>query len=587
MDTKLETPQIPELKLANVGADRRKKKGAVPFWLGGSGTAARSGGGVWSSISGIAGTSGIKIAVALLAGTVGVGAYNTGKTMRPDESQFERQNKPQLFASKNEKPKYEGDLSKLPGPQAGGQNSVTMVSGSLDGLTAEERAAKAAKEEADAKAAAEAQAKADAEAAAKEQANVPAGPDPAALAAAQAAAAAKEKEKEAAFSRRFGELSKGSGLSGGSGMSAGIGQGFAPLKAKPGDAGALSAFGSRRTGTGTTSSRISAGRNPGRSLAQRQLNRAVQSARQAKAGPNESRSAATQVPFDTGVGNNQLLTGSGGGVGGASPRSGTSDSRGSGGGGSGSPVGVGGNSVASGPDDCGDLASKYGWHGNFVNSADGGCVLKEGNVKGTGKDDPTNKYFDMLKLLSIIATILSAFLLLAGFLQKSVVPATMMLGFAMAKVCGAMLCAVGAIIALLGLMVVGMGRKSEGTIFAIMGVLTSAAGYMAYSSAEKAAEDAKAVEAAGKEQTTQMRDLMKNPNYTVDKGTLTFHQPGTTNQWSSVLVDNPGLAGANQSVMSAGNTSIMTGSLSTGSNLYGDFHDVDPRTWNPDTQRWE
>lgn len=84
------------------------------------------------------------------------------------------------------------------------------------------------------------------------------------------------------------------------------------------------------------------------------------------------------------------------------------------------------------------MASKYGWHGNFVNSADGGCVLKEGNVQGTGKDDPTNKYFDLLKLLSYIAAALGLLLLLAGFLQKSVVPATMAFGFAMAKACGAL-----------------------------------------------------------------------------------------------------------------------------------------------------
>ncbi|MCX5795705.1 MAG: hypothetical protein NTY77_09450 [Elusimicrobia bacterium] len=577
--------------MAKVGDDRRKKKGGA-FWHSGAGAAGRSGGGgIWGSVSGIMSQSALKIVVTLLAGAVGVGAYNAGKGLRPDESKFER--KPQLFASKNEKPKYEGDLSKLPGGTVSGQNSVTMVSGSLDGLTAEERAARAAKAEADAKAAAEAQAKADAEAKAKEEANVPAGPDPSALAAAQAAAA--EKEKAAAFSRKFGELSKGgSGLSGGGGMAGGIGQGFAQVKPNPGAAGALSTLGSKRMGAGSSSSRISTGRNPGRSLAQRQLNRAVQGARQMKAGANETRSDASRVPFDTGSGDSQLLSGSGGGLGGG-PRAGAKDSNPSsgGGGGSGAPVGAGGNVGSGGPDDCGTLASQYGWHGDFVNSADGGCVLKQGNVAGTGKDDPTNQYFDMLKILSLIATILSVFLLLAGFLQKSVVPATMMLGFAMAKVCGVMLCAVGALIAILGLMVAGMGRKPEGTIFAIMGTLTSIAGYMAYASADKASADAKAVESAGKEQTAAERTFMDQGGHASGNTGYGISNPnGLTEAQTSSMANLPSSTTgasitANQGVMSAGNTSLGMGSLGTGSNLYGDFHNVDPRHWNPDTQQWD
>ncbi|MBI5240656.1 MAG: hypothetical protein HY926_09300, partial [Elusimicrobia bacterium] len=346
MDMK-QQPQVPQLQLAKVGERKRRKGGALPLLGGGSG-AASHGGGVWGSVSGILSQSALKIGITLLAGAVGVGAYQSGKTMRPDSKQFER--KPQtLFASKNEKPKYSAaDTANLPGASSRLQSSVGMVFGSRDGMSPEEREAQAKAEAEKAKKAAEEQAKADA-AAAKEPGNVPGAgmPDPAAL-----AAAAAEKEKAAAFSRKFGELSKGGGstLAGGAGMGGGIGQGFQQLPKNKGTSGVLSTLGSNRAG-GTSSARISAGKNPGRSLAQRQLNRAVQSARQMSAGANETRAAAGGIPFDTAQGNSQLLSGTGGGAG-AGPATSKPDSNpSSGGGGGGNPVGVS-SSGETGEDDC-------------------------------------------------------------------------------------------------------------------------------------------------------------------------------------------------------------------------------------------
>ena len=483
MDTNQETAQIPEFQLAKVGERRRRKGGALP-WFGGSGAGSHGGGGIFGTVSGIASQSALKICIMLLAGALGAGAYTIGKDMRPDASKFER--KPAPFAFKNEKPEYSAsDLANLPGGSAPAQSSVGMAFGSLDGLTPEQRAAKAAKEAADAKAAAEAQAKADAEAKAKEAASVPGvgAPDPAALAA--AAAAAKEKEKEQAFNHRFGELSKGSGLSGGAGLGGGIGRSFEPMNiSKKGGAGVLSSLGSSRGGAGSAASKITAGRNPGRSLAQRQLNRAVRSAAQTKAGANESRSTAAQIPFDTGSGSGQLLTGAGGATG-AGLTSGKADTNPSATGGGGTPVSSGGSS-GSGDDDCNLLASKYGWEGEFVNSANGGCVRED--VAGTGAQDPTNMYFRLLAVLAALGTLIGAILLilsLTGTGGDGFQPAT----WTLVKILGGALIAIGAIESILGMMVVGMGRTIEGGIFTLLGAGTAVAGYLAYAQAGREAGD--------------------------------------------------------------------------------------------------
>jgi hypothetical protein len=480
MDTNKEQPQVPQLQLAKVGERKRRKGGALPFFGGGSGAASHSGGGIWGTVSGIASKSALKIGITLLAGAIGVGAYTTGKSMRPDSSQFER--KPQLFASKNEKPQYSAsDMANLPGGSAGSQSSVGMVSGSLDGLTPEQREAKAREEEERARKAAEEQAKADA-AAAQEPGNVPgmAMPDAAAM-----AKAAAEKEKAAAFNRKFGELTKGggsSGLAGGAGMGAGIGRSFESLKNK-GHSGVLSTLGSNRA-AGTKSSKISTGRNPGRSLAQRQLNRAAMMSRQATAGADEKRATAASIPFDTNQGSGQMLSGTGAGTGSGGARTGAADTSPSSGGG-GSPVGVGGGYGEAGEDDCNLLAAQYGWGGEFVNAPSGGCVKKQ-NVKGTGKDDPTNPYFKILKVLAILAAIISAILFVCAAFLDSV-------GRSVLMVLGGALVAIGALEAILGLMVTGMGRTLEGGIFAVMGSLTAIAGYITYSEAEAGAKSARFV----------------------------------------------------------------------------------------------
>lgn len=553
MDIK-QQPQVPQLQLAKVGERKRRKGGALPFFSG-SGAASHSGGGIWGTVSGIAGKSVLKIGITLLAGAIGVGAYNTGKGMRPDPKQFER--KPTLFASKDEKPQYAAsDVANLPGSSGSSQSSVGLVSGSRDGLTEEERAAQAKAAEEASKKAAEEQAKADAQAS-KEPGDVQAGmPDPVA-----AAKAAAEKEKAAAFNRKFGELSKGGGssLAGGGGMGSGIGRGFESLPKNKGTAGVMSSLGSNRAG-GTSSAKISSGRNPGRSLAQRQLNRAVQSARQMTAGANETRVAAGAVPFDTSHGNSQLLSGTGGGSSGGS-KVGTADSDpSSSGGGGGSPVGVGGGYSDAGEDDCGTLAAQYGWGGNFVNSASGGCVLEEDNVEGTGKDDPTNMYFNILKVLAIIATVLSVILLLAAYLQKTGTPPTVAFAIVLSEICGVILCAVGAIMAILGLMVVGMGRTLEGGIFTLLGTITSISGYLAYSQASDAASaQSKVVEATGKETAEEL----------AKQAAL---RTAATNATSSSVT-----------------ASAVGGGVSAVGNAGGGIYanNVGDRTWNSDTNSWD
>ena len=170
MDNQDNAVQIPDLKLANVG-DRRRKKSGLAWWStkGGSTSGSIGARGVLGGLRGLAGAlSAGKVAVALLVAALSAGAYGLGKALAPNDSGFLAHGKSQLFVARAGS-KYDGDLSNLPGTQRSAQSGLNMVSGSLDGMTPEEREAKAkAKAEAEAeaaKAAADAQANANAGAA--------------------------------------------------------------------------------------------------------------------------------------------------------------------------------------------------------------------------------------------------------------------------------------------------------------------------------------------------------------------------------------------------------------------------------------
>ena len=473
METKKEAPEIPDFKLAKVGERRKRRRGgALPLFGQGAGRGVagsigsmEGGGGLMAALSSMGG----KIAVALLAGALGVGAYGVGKVMAPDAGRFAASKKPQLFASKGEKPRYEGDLSSLPGGRPA-QSGLGMVSGSLDGLTPEERAARAKAAENAAKAAAEAQAKADAEANKQQTGQAGAPVDPAALAAA-AAAAGKDKGMD----RKFGELGKV--LGGGAGLSGGVSRGFdmPKFQSDPGKMLAL-AKGLPNVNYAKTRAAI-VGRNPGRGLAQRQLNNAALLSNAARgAGRNESQASYAAAPFDNNPAAGTAITGIGAGEGGR-PASG------SGGGVAPNPVGGGGGSIGgdtsaadTGQDDCNALFPD----GGYIScpSGGGGCCAKSEPGHSV---DPTDIYFQILKVLAISAAAIAAIAAVLSIFEWTPHMKTAFM------ILGGILLGIGAAQAALGAIILSMGRTLEGGIFIVFGALTAVAGYLMYASAAAAA----------------------------------------------------------------------------------------------------
>ena len=173
MDTKPQVstqtkPEIPNFKLAKVGDKKERKKGGLP-WLPAMGTGSKL---TFASVMGC------KAALLGLVGVLSATAisYNNDKVAAANAARGASNSK--VASIHRPRADYEGDLSNLPkDPNARSRgDGMSMVSGSLDGKTPEQRAAEAAAaaeaaeksrlaEEEKAKAEAEAQAKADAEAA--------------------------------------------------------------------------------------------------------------------------------------------------------------------------------------------------------------------------------------------------------------------------------------------------------------------------------------------------------------------------------------------------------------------------------------
>src|SRR5436309_3376369 len=103
--------QIPAMKLAKVGQNRKKNKFApfLPSWLGGGSAAAP-----WAS-GGI--SLGAKMVIVFLISTLGVGAFQAGRSLKPNTSQTTRSS---FFQSKN----GYGNVEGLPSDNRGYQNSL-------------------------------------------------------------------------------------------------------------------------------------------------------------------------------------------------------------------------------------------------------------------------------------------------------------------------------------------------------------------------------------------------------------------------------------------------------------------------------
>jgi hypothetical protein len=442
METK---PEIPDFKLAKVGTDRRRK-GAGLAWFGnsgGSGAALARGG------AGLLG----KIAILAVTGVMGLGAFSVGRGMAPEHGYKKKKTK--AFNVQ----KYTENTANLPKDMKyASKSGLGMVAGRVDGKTAEELAAERAEAERLAREQAEAEARAAAESAAGQVAETPdvPGVDPGVM----ATAAAPETQKAAGMGKKYGELTKNfGGLAGGSGVT-----GSFSTKKFSGKEGKALAFSQR---SAPTRSKMTPGKFAGRArgVAGKQLEKAAFFSRAASKAGNESSSELASQAFD---GN----TGAGTSIGGAGAASGNSAA----------DAGPGDSSGAYG-------GSAYGNHGNeYGPCQEGQTQAQNPNCveipDGTGEDDPTNDIIKLLKTLLIVATIVGVIQLI---LSKMTAAPWIAALYAML---GDLMVALGAIICVLGIMLMGMGRKVEGTIFAAIGALMAIMAWIGNSNATQAAEGA-------------------------------------------------------------------------------------------------
>jgi hypothetical protein len=437
MDT---TAEVPEFKIAKVGKDRKRRGAGVP-WLGGGGKGAGLFSGATGGVgSGAAAGMGLlgKVAVLGLIGTLSAGAWQFGKAMNGEDTSASGA-KPKVFADSGSK-YSDADLANVMRSNNGMMpNSLGYVSGSLDGMTPEERARKEAEAAEAARLAEEEARKAEEEAAKAQPADVagsPAGIDPNALL--KGAQGAGKDDKSGPFSKKFGSLSTsfGGGLAGGSGLAGGVGRGFsnADLNNKA-SAGKVSAM--RSAATRTSMSKARPARNTGtRGLASRQLSNANALSRQAAgaSGPENSAQAA-DAAFNANNGAGNVISGPGVGNGGGS---GVGDSGGSTNPNTGGPVGGQDDPYQAPATPAGKNVTK--WQGMV----------------------------DMAKMLLMVLTVLG---LLALILEKTGYGAALL-----PVIYGAMV-AVGAIVALLGIAIMAMGQYLQGAIFTAIGAI---AAYLAY-----------------------------------------------------------------------------------------------------------
>ncbi len=470
MDTKKDssTSDVPTFKVARVGNDRKRKGGGLSFLRGG-GTR-----GAWSGATGGAGAGGAGGVAALFGGGMtlsnamivalialgGLGALSLGRMMGNASNSSAA--KPKAFSMASHDPvKLEGDTSNLQGNSNTIPNSLGYLSGSMDGLTPEERAKRAA-DAAAAAAAEEAQRKADEEAAKKAEADNLAGKpavDPAAL---LASAQADGKGGAGGLGKKFGALSSsmggGSSLSGGAGMSGGVNRQF-------GGGGSLgkSAAGGRLTASKGSArpsyskaggSRLASSKTKG--FARKQLaNANAYSRRGSSASKGETASSDAGTAFDNNPGAGNVISGPGVGKG-------TGSSGGTDGG-----ANPGGTSPGSqpvpheAPVDCGP--DKY-------QTAEGGCEL----VPVTGGQS-ANKVVDMLcKIAQGLLVAIAAIAVITAALDGG----TFTLAYG--EMLGGVMAALGGVIAVLGIAIMAMGDYAQGLVFTLTGGFIAATALIPY-----------------------------------------------------------------------------------------------------------
>jgi hypothetical protein len=429
MDT---TQQVPEFRIAKVGRDRKRRGAGVP-WFGGGGGA---GAGVGGSAAAGAGLLG-KVGVLALIGTLSAGAWQVGRALRPDETGGGA--KPRIFADSNGK-YSDADLANvIKDNRTTMPNSLGYVSGSMDGMTPEERARKEA-EAAEAARRAEEEAKKAEEEAAKEPADVagsPAGVDPNALLKGMADGA--KEDKPGAFGKKFGALSTsfggGGGLAGGAGLSGGVTRGFQNVDlANKGGAGKMASMRGNSSPSISKAARARVGASNNKGFARRQLSNAYGLSRQAtSAGQGETSAQTAGQAFDNNNGAGSVISG----------------------------PGVG-NSGGGGSTDSGGSVNPGTGSGGAINPDDNGANIP--NQRGRN----VTKYqglVDIAKALMLVIALISIYITIA-----KAVPAW---GWAVAGWLVTVVGALGAVVGLLGIAIMAQGEPIIGGIFTAVGAVVA------------------------------------------------------------------------------------------------------------------
>lgn len=384
----METADIPQINLSKVGKKREKKKGALPWWLGGKpqpgsflgavGGSGAAGGeaGLLAGLSPELAAMLPKALVALLISAAVGGAAMVGRAFKP---QAQKPYAPRPFAAAEREKAREAAASKnLPSDAVAQQSGLSMVSGSLGygNGNAQSQGAGNANKAGDSGAAGQSDQAASAPAAT---------PDPSSLVAAAAgkSGGAGGSGSASPFGNKIGSLSSslggGSGLSGGSGLFGGVGSKFGGPQLGQG----LKAFAA--AGTPSRQNGQAAATAPRtRGLAGSQLNRAVVGSRMGaqSATPTGAAYQASQ-PFDNGVNTTGMIGDQGGSETQGTPLTtsggGGNSSNGGGGGGGGQPTLASGtgDSLGTTDDNCSQLLDSSFGNQNvqYENSASGGCVL--------------------------------------------------------------------------------------------------------------------------------------------------------------------------------------------------------------------
>lgn len=433
----MDTTAIPEFKIAKVGKDRKRKGAGLPFFGGGSGGGAFSGAVGGSGAAAGAGLLG-KIGVLALIGTLSAGAWQFGKALRPDETGGPSA-KPKLFASHDGKYSDEDLANVIRSNGSSIPNSMGYVKGSMDGMTAEERAKKEAEAAEAARLAEEEAKKAEAEAAAKEPGNVagaPAGMDPNAL-----MQNTGGDKKEGAFGKKFGALSSsfgsGGGLAGGAGLAGGVNRGFsnAALKTK-GNGGKMAAMRGGANPSISKGTKARAGSSNNKGFARRQLGNAFSLSRQASsAGKGETAAQTASSAFDNNNGAGNVISGPGVGA------------------------GTGGAGIDA---------------GGSVNPNTGGSAIDpndEAAPIANNKGKNVTKYQGLINAALMLLAIISVLAILAMIFDKKAWFETI------AQAIKAVMVALAAIVTLLGVAIMAQGQYLQGGILTAVGAFVT---YIAY-----------------------------------------------------------------------------------------------------------